>query len=209
MNRRAVLAAIAGAVIPAAYSGAEIIDLGAGWQAEFDAPVTLVVTYVDLELRILVAEKFADVANLDPLDITFTQTSDPTTDVDTADRIIITEATITNDTGVGWISFTDTLIGDVATFNEAASAGFASSPFDTAVFDPNGHEVVFTGGVLLDGAVWNPGVGPGGLRIDVDLSSNTAASFVLRQQAFPVPTPGSVALLAIGGLLLIRRRIRP
>ncbi|MHC5006933.1 MAG: hypothetical protein ACYTGF_06190 [Planctomycetota bacterium] len=158
-------------------------------------------------VRILVAEKFADVQSLDPLDITFTQTSDPTTDADTADRIIITEATITNDTGMDWIGFTDELIGDAATFNAAASAGFANAPFDTAFFDPNGHEVLFSGGTLVAGDVWNPGVGAGGLRIDVDLSSNSVVSFVLRQQA--IPTPGALALLAMGGLILIPRRMRP
>ena len=206
MHRRAVLVASVAALFVGARGSAEIVPLGGGWQAEINGPVSLFVTYIDLDLRILMMEKFANVTGFGPLDIIFTQTGDPQSDLDTADKIIITEATISNGTGVGWDGFRETLIGDAATFNAAASAGFAAAPFDTAFFDPNGQEVVFTGGTLAAGGVWNPGVGPGVLRIDVDLSSDSAVTFVLRQQ--PVPTPGSLALLAISGLILIPRRVR-
>jgi hypothetical protein len=206
MHRGIVLAVAVAALLPCARSTAEIIDLGGGWQAELEAPVSLTVTYVDLELRLLVLEKFADVQGLAPLDITFTQTSDGATDFQTATAIIITKATIVNSTAVDWTEFQDVLIGDVARFDPVASAGFAAAPFDTAVFSPSLKKVLFTGGTLATGETWTPGDGPGGLRIDIDLSSPDPASFVLRQR--PVPTPGALALLSISGLALAPRRRR-
>jgi hypothetical protein len=149
-----------------------MIDLGGGWQAEINGSASLFVTYVDLELRILLVEEFS------------------------------------NDTGVDWIGFRDELIGDADTFNEAASGGFAAAPFDMALFDPNGQEVLFSGGTLAAGDVWVAGSGQGALQIDVDLSSTSPVSFVLSQVAIPVPTPGTLALLAIGGLVLVPRRMR-
>ncbi|MHC4083316.1 MAG: hypothetical protein ACYS15_07805 [Planctomycetota bacterium] len=191
-----------------ARASAGMIDLGGGWQAEINGSASLFVTYVDLELRILLVEEFANVPGFDPLDITFIQTGDPQSDVETANKIIFNKATISNDTGVDWIGFRDELIGDAATFNEAASGGFAAAPFDMALFDPNGQEVLFSGGTLAAGDVWVAGSGQGALQIDVDLSSTSPVSFVLSQVAIPVPTPGTLALLAIGGLVLVPRRMR-
>jgi hypothetical protein len=207
MYRYVGFVALGAALLLGTQTSAEIMDLGGGWQAEFDPPLILSVTYVDSDIVVAFTEKTFPFENPGPMDITFTQTGESVSDFGTADRIIIDEATITNDTGMDWIGFWMATSGP-ATFNAEASTGFASEPFDIPFFTPDGHLALFAGGLLPDDGVWNPGAGPGGLRIDVDLSADSPVSFVLRQEAMAIPAPGSLVLLAFGGLLAVGRRRR-
>ncbi len=53
MHRRAVLVASVAALFVGARGSAEMVDLGGGWQAEINGPVSLFVTFVDLSFNFL------------------------------------------------------------------------------------------------------------------------------------------------------------
>jgi len=206
MHRRAVLGALAGALFPAAFSSAEIIDLGAGWEAEIPdgVPITIDAIFASEALQISVFTEFANFGSLDALPVTFRQTAETP---GTATMLVLAVADIINNSGQSWVGFRYILEGGSVEFDADESSGFAAEPFGDAFFDPGGQLAEFTGGVLGVGETWSPGSGPGGLVMNVDISGGPLVSFTLLQA--PIPTPGSLALLAIGGLILIPRRMRP
>jgi hypothetical protein len=153
---------------------------------------------------------------IDPYAVTFTQTS-----ANALPNIVIVEEAITNQTGVAWLDFhfdiTDS--GD-AQFNVAATAGsggpppigFSIAPFTTAVFGNSvaGPNTVLdiAGGVVPNGATWNPGAGPGGDgALWITTNPHTSAPytvFTLKERP-TIPEPSSLAILALGALPLLRR----
>jgi hypothetical protein len=206
MRHRLISVAACAALLPAGTAfGGTIVELGFGWEAIVPENTTLLVNFGDTELRLLVLEKFSEFNVTQPVSITFIQND---LDVNTATRIVITAAEIVNLTGETWVEFHETLTGDAVMFNQEVTenSGFTFDPFTTASYNPNGHEVVFTGGRLNSGDTWLPGLDAGGLVIDVELSG-ADVSFILEQMPI-IPTPGSMALLAMGGALLIPQRRR-
>jgi len=190
-----------------------VVDLGGGWQATILSNNTLVdvtVDFVSLEDDVLVIEKFANFLTIDP----FTGLPDPVqiafnqvaSDEDTVSTIVIADELIFNNTGIDWTGYLNVLLGSQATFDPVASAGFDVSPFSSLDF-LNGNQTAFaSGGVVADGDAWTPGAGPGGgeLVINIDLSGNNPAKFVLKE--IPIPAPGALALLGVAGLIGSRRR---
>jgi hypothetical protein len=188
-----------------------VLNLGGGWQATItdEVNVDLDVDFVSLPDNVLVIEKFAKFITIDPftgmpapVHIVFNQIAP---DAETVSRIVITQETITNNTGMDWIGFEEEILGGSASFNQAESATFSINPFTTATYDSSFDSVTFSGGVVAAGSVWTPGLISGGLTIDVDLSGDSPAKFVLKELPL-VPGPASLAFLAVAGLVARRRR---
>lgn len=188
-----------------------VLNLGGGWQATItdDINVDLDVEFVSLPDNMLVIEKFAKFITVDPftgmpapVHIVFNQIAP---DAETVSRIVITQETIANNTGLDWIAYEQELLGGVATFNQAESASFSINPFTTTAYDSSFQTVTFSGGVVAAGSVWTPGADAGGLVIDIDLSGDAPAKFVLKELPL-VPGPAGLAALGLLGLARARRR---
>lgn len=189
------------------------IDLGGGWEATVSNPdvVDLVTDYVSLDDDILVIEKFAIFQEIDPftgqpvpINIAFNQIA---SDANTVSQIVITDELVFNDTGLDWTGFRNVLALGGATFNVADSADFSIDPFTTTSYSDDLTEVMYGGGVLAAGENWTPGLQSGGLVIDVDLSGDAPAKFILKEIAVTIPAPAALAVLGLG-LATTRRRRR-
>ena len=209
MRAAPVLAGLGLAAAPA--MGEVTVDLGGGWQATIfeDTLVDLAVDYVSLEEDILVIEKFANFATIDPLTgqpdpvrINFFQTG---TDEMTVSRIVIADEIIQNNSGSAFTQFDMVLMGSQATWNEDLSSGISLDGFSDLSFSDNSQRATFSGGSVPAGGFWTPGADFGELVIDIDLSSSNAASFVLKEIP-TVPAPGVFALLGVAGVVARRRR---
>lgn len=193
-----------------------ITGADSGWQASFadGDMVNLVVDAVTDDAVFI--EKFVDFEGpigpaglLPSVNIDFTQTG---TDSNTVPRIVIVDEVLTNLQGADWGGFVWTIPDSgEAGFNVSDSAGFSTSPFNDASFsgfaDGNNNlasTLIATGGTVGNGQTYFPGAGAGELYIDVDLSQADITSFVLKER--PVPEPACLALLAVGGLVAVRRR---
>ncbi len=186
------------------------IALGGGWEAVIfqENLVDLAVDYVSIEDDVLVIEKFANFASIDP----FTGQPDPIriafnqvgTDAETVSRIVIADELVANNTGFDFYQFEMVLLGAQATWDQAGSAGFSINPFTEMDFIGD-QNVLFSGGTVEDGTFWTPGELTGELIIDIDLSNTTPSTFILKEIAM-VPAPAAVALLGLAGLSTRRRR---
>lgn len=156
--------------------------------------------------------------------LTFQQTRP---DAQTVSRIVIADEAITNLTGTAWLDFHWILMGfGYAEFNvdltnpvvtsTPQNPGWQISPFTNYEWSYRGEkavELAANGGVVADGQTWFPGLGVGGLVIDLDLSidNGTAADgravWVLKEIP-TVPEPATLSVLALGGLALLHRRRR-
>jgi len=198
----AALLAMAGT----ASAAPELRDLGFGWQVLLpDADlIDIVVDEAASNSQRLVIEKFATFMDLNALDLVFTQTG-----ANAAPRIVITDEFIANQTGQNWVGFTNSLIafgpGTSAAFNPVASAGISISPFTTISYSNANTVVDFAGGTVVNGAFWFPGLAMGALVVDVTLNPNGGSSFTLREIP-QIPTPGTMALTVLAGLVASRRR---
>ncbi len=189
--------------------GDVIIDLGGGWEATiFNDNVDLVVDFFDFEQDILVLQKLVEFTVIDeetglpaPISIAFRQIAP---DEETVSHILLTDAFLFNNTGVGWSSFREILLGSDVAFDPEASDDFSIDPFTEMTIVNDDTEVVFSGGTVLDGMIWTPGLESGALVINVDLSGDDAVKFVLKE--LPIPAPGAIALLACSMLIPRRRR---
>lgn len=207
MHRYALMWVPALAISSAALGGMTL-SLGGGWEAELlDDGLDLFTDYVSVPEDLLVIEKFATATEVDditgtpnPLRILFRQVA---SDADTVSRIAITDETIINLTGLDWDGFRIGLLGD-ATFDPAASDDFSLDAFGTMDFTDDLKEAHFSDGLVADGDIWTPGFDSGALWIDVDLSGDAPASFILKELA-TVPAPGALALF---GLALVGSRRR-
>lgn len=173
--------------------------------------VDLVLDFVSIQGDIMILEKVAvfrqlnDLLNIpDSIVLSFEQIAP---DAQTVSRIVITDETVANQTGVDWGAFQFILSGfGAVSFNQALSAGFDVQPFTNLSFD-SPTLVTADGGTVPDGTVWRPGQFAGQLVIDVDLSG-TAPSFFTFKELPLIPTPGSMALLGVAGLAVVSRRRR-
>ncbi|MHC4709213.1 MAG: hypothetical protein ACYTA3_01975 [Planctomycetota bacterium] len=200
----------------AAPAHAGFVDLDGGWQASWDDSLDGLVDIFSVGVfgDAVFIEKAAEftVGSMNgvfaPIDIIFTQTSP-----DAVGSIVIDDEIISNSTGEDWLDFHLELIGDAATFDDVATAnsggpgpiGFSINPFTGAVFSDDLKRLDVSGGVVPDGHSWFPGVAGGQLWIDV--ITGDGVTFTLRETP-TIPTPSSLALLAIGGLVLIPRGMR-
>ena len=217
INKFVVAAALVGCA--GSFASADVIrNLGGGWQVviadEIADQIDIVAdAYVTINgVRTLVIEKFAEFRSYDPqtgifggLQVQFRQTA---ADANTATRIIITDEGLYNNTGQTWGGFRMQLIDSgqagfdpVATFN----SGFTYGPFTSMGFSMGNTQVDFAGGPgVPNGNNWYPGLGSGGLVIDVNLSNQNPVVFTLKET--PTPTPGAAALLGLGMVASSRRR---
>lgn len=136
---------------------------------------------------------------IEPVPIVFQQT-----DTDAKRLIIITDETITNNTGVNWDSFRMTLLQgstgteadtrfDVDGTGIGTPGGFDIAPFTNAEFSVNNQVLTLSGGTVADGDVFTPGQGPNaGELVITALPTNGGQSlrtFVLKEQPGPGTTP--------------------
>ncbi|NNF43008.1 MAG: hypothetical protein HKO59_06965 [Phycisphaerales bacterium] len=195
---------------------AGVVDIGGGWQAEWDASLDPFVDVVSNgvvgdAVFIQKAAEFTQgpVGGIYPsIPIVFRQIAPGA-----VSNIVIDDEIIVNSTRSDWSGFDMTLLdgGDVA-FDPAATAGsggggpigFSIAPFTTAEFNDDLTRLSIGGGTLSDTGVWFPGNGAddGQLWINVNPTGNTI--FTLKET--PVPAPGVVGLLVAGGLIRRRRR---
>ncbi|MGI9015059.1 MAG: PEP-CTERM sorting domain-containing protein [Phycisphaerales bacterium] len=205
-----ILASIAAAGFISASAMADVtIDLGGGWSATiFDEErVDLIVDFIGNDTIVL--QKFANFTEIDDftglpasLSIAFNQTGD---DANTVSRIVFTDMFIANNTGVNWGGFREALLGDDASFNVGASSTFSINPFTNRTYSNGNKIVTFDGGTVADGQIWTPGLTRGALVIDVDLSDDNPAKFILKETPL-VPAPGAIVLLGAAGMVARRRR---
>ncbi len=188
-----------------------IRNLGGGWQATILNPEVsdLVGVGYDSEDRVLSVRKTAVFDAIDeftelpvPISIIFTQIA---ADPNSATRIAIVDENITNNTGVAWPSFRNTLIdGGQVAFNQPLSAGFSIAPYTTRSYNGASTEVTFAGGVVPNGGVWTPGLPDGELVIDVSLANSNPVTFSLKE--LPTPEPGTLSALLLSAAVMLRRR---
>ncbi len=211
MNNRKMLAAACVLSICSGAVAGDIIFLDGGWQATIldGGDVDLAVDLWNPNDGLLILEKYVNFYEINdvtghpsPVRILFEQIAP---DEDTASRIAITDEMILNNTGMDWAGFHMDLLGANALWDHDASADFSHDPFDVMEFSTDYSSVDFYDGTILAGGIWTPGIDAGALYIDIDLSGDEYASFVLKE--FPtIPSPGVALLLGIAGLLARPRR---
>lgn len=194
------------------------IDLGGGWRANWPPPNNSIGITVDQVtpdfIKIQISKDFTDppVNGLfPPRVIDFVQIKP---DQETVPRIIILDETATNLTGADWTDYHWEVLnmGD-AWFNVPLSNAWDVTPFTSKVFsDPNNvfgdpnkaTDLDADGGLVANFDTFFPGHLAGELVIDVDLTPGDPVSFTFKQ--YPTPEPTSLALLACGALIALRRR---
>ncbi|NLF32059.1 MAG: PEP-CTERM sorting domain-containing protein [Planctomycetes bacterium] len=139
---------------------------------------------------------------------------------DLATRIIIQSEAINNSTGTDWNNFQWKLFGHgIAQFNRELTNpttdfmenGWLIEPFTQFAWDYDALREIdmlnVWGGTVADGDAFFPGTGSGSLVIDVTLDDpGMPAPAIFKTALTPIPEPATVGLLALGGLMLLRRR---
>jgi hypothetical protein len=212
-----MLAAL-GIAMPAS---AGLIDIGGGWEAQWDASLDPFVDVVSLGVMgdAVFIEKSAEFTQgssggiFPSISIIFRQTAP-----DAVSNIVIEEELITNSTGEDWGGFVMNLVnGDDALFDPVATAasggpgpiGFSIAPFTDAAFTADLKQLDIGNGIVADGEVWRPGdMGTDGqLWIDVNTVPGDT-QFALKERPVPVPGPGTGFLAMLAARALVGRRRR-
>jgi MYXO-CTERM domain-containing protein len=198
------------------------VDIGGGWRAEWASSLDDWVDVFSLgvvgdAVFIQKSAEFtqAPVNGVFPaIPIVFRQI-DPVA----VSNIVIDDEIITNSTGEDWFDFHmiifdhgDAFFDPVATWDSDGGGpiGWTIEPFTLASFSDDLTELDISGGVVSDGSSWFPGDGldDGQLWINVnpgDGVNDPLTVFTLKE--FPsVPAPSALAVLALGGLGVRRRR---
>lgn len=187
-----------------------ILPLGMGWEA--------VVTGANVSLTVnqstdgaLHLTKEAVFREIDPftgapmaVTITFRQVLP---DNMTASQIIIDDEMIMNLTGLNWDGYRQILALSTNVSFDASSTGMSVGPeFTTNTLLNGNREMLSNGGPgVANGAMWMPGA-TGALVININLAGqDTPVIFTLKELP-TVPTPGAVALGAVGLAAMGRRR---
>jgi hypothetical protein len=128
-----------------------------------------------------------------------------------ASTLAIGTESITNSTGIDWDGFrtfvsTATAAGGTgAGFQlSTAAGGFKIDPFTTMTFSNNNTELDVSGGIVANGATWNPGSTTTG-GIVILSGSSTDDRFLLKEIASPIPLPAAAwtGLSTMVGLALL------
>lgn len=217
-----------------AFSSADavniVVDLGGGWQASWDESLD---NFVDVTNALgegvvlidplgdggdaIVIQKTAEftqgpapLTGLFPtIPIAFSQTA-----ATNVTHIVIEEEIITNSTGVDWTDFhMEVLDSGNAQFNPEATGnsggggptGLSIDPFTQAQFSVDQMSLDIDGGVVENGAVWNPGADLNGGQLWIDVIPTGSTTFILKET--PTPEPTTLSLLGLGGLLLRRKSV--
>lgn len=216
LSHRARFAGVVGISLIALAGSASadpiVKDLGGGWEVTIFDPDHLDFVTDAVVGDTLVIQKFAEFTSVDeftgeptPLLATFRQTNP---DASTATKIVITDEVIINETGLDWVCFRMVLVDHgQATWNPDASADFSIDPFQDRVYRDGNTEVEFFDGVVANNSTWTPGFANGGLQADINLGADDPVTFTLKEIP-TIPSPGAMALAAIGGLLAAARRRR-
>lgn len=203
-----IVAGIAGISI-ASFAQAGMIQLDGGWNASWDDSLDPYVSIVGMGVAndTLFIQKSAEfTAFPQEIDVLFVQR-----ETDAVPYIAIDDEIITNSTGTDWTDFHMRIVGNGA-FDPAQTGGgggpigFTIAPFTAASFEDNNQLLNIYDGTVFNGAQWFPGDGAtdGLLYIDARPGATSPNTFILRE--YPTPTPGSMSLLALAGLGVVRRR---
>lgn len=206
---------------------AATVDLGGGWEAAWDASLDelvdvtnrvggVVSTPVGDAIFVQKSAEFTQPQNpltglFNSIPITFTQNSP-----DAVRFIVIEDEIITNSTGSDWTDF-HMLVqdGPDAFFRPDYTAdpllsggpgpiGWTIDPFTQAAFSPDNKELDIWGGVVANGTKWFPGDGATNGNLWIEVNPTGSTTFILKET--PTPEPATLGLLALGGLMLRRRR---
>ncbi|MHC4236048.1 MAG: hypothetical protein ACYSUQ_13105 [Planctomycetota bacterium] len=169
-------------VPPAIPVYAGVINLGGGWQAEWDASLDPFVSISSAGVvgDAVFIQKSAEFTQgpeggqFPSIPIVFRQIA-----YHAVSNIVIDDEIITNSTGVDWTDFHMQLLdGPDAMFDPALTAasggpppiGFSIAPFSEAEFSVDNTSLDIWGGVVPDGNIWFPGNGAedGQLWINVE-----------------------------------------
>jgi len=204
---------------------AAVVPLGGGWQAEWDPGLD---PFVDIvpnpnnpigdAVFIQKSAEFTQppVGGIFPsIPIVFRQV-----DANAVHNIVIDDEIITNNTGVDWTDFHLTILNGpdaafdpVATMNSGGPPpiGWYIAPFTQAAFTPDNMRLDIRGGTVpaspAPGSVWFPGNGPANGQLWINVNPQPQAPFTvftLKEQ--PTPEPATLALLAMGAVIGLRRR---
>ncbi|HMQ16011.1 MAG TPA: hypothetical protein PKC49_08565 [Phycisphaerae bacterium] len=211
-------AAMALSLAASAHAGS--IDIGGGWRAAWDASLD---GYVQIISNGVVGDavfiqKSAEFTQgpdqfgfFPAIPITFTQI-----EANAVHNIVIQDEIITNSTGHDWTDFHFDIIdaGD-AWFDPVAPAnsggappiGWTIDPFTQAAFSPDLMRLDVWDGVVPNGTQWYPGDGLSNGDLWISVVPHAEAPFtVFTLKETPTPEPTTLLTLAMGGLLLRRRR---
>jgi len=136
-------------------------------------------------------------------------------DAATTATIVVTDEVIRNRTDEDWLDYHWEVEGPAVALNRTATeaSSFSVAPFTQAAWGapPSGWGADHAGsldvsaGIVPPGGHFLPGLHTGGLIVNVDLGQDVS-DFALVQ--YPTPEPAAVVLMAVGLLLLPRRRRR-
>lgn len=200
---------VAVSVFAAASSvNAGLMGLGSGWQAVWDSsldPYVEITVEPTTETDAVYIHKTAEFIQgpnrygvFPSIPIQFQQVAPSS-----VTRIVILDETLTNATGVNWTDFHwDVLDHGEVWFNSANP--FGTSPMNNQTWYNVDMSLSVDGGVVANGAVWQPGLASGELVINV-VSKPGPLYTTLTLKETPTPEPVSLLLIVIGGLLLRRR----
>ncbi|MDP1661467.1 MAG: hypothetical protein Q8L55_06085 [Phycisphaerales bacterium] len=187
-----------------------ILPLGMGWEAVITGSnVTL--TVVPSTDGVLHLTKDAVFTEIDP----FTGAPMPITimfrqvlpDNQTASQIIIDSEMIMNLTGLNWDGFRQILgLSNNVSFDPSSTGMSVGPEFTTNTLLNGNREMLSNGGPgVANGAMWMPGA-TGALVININLAGQDSPVIFTLKELPTVPTPGAVALGAIGLAAMGRRR---
>jgi hypothetical protein len=200
-----------------ASASAATVPLGtSGWQATWDASLDpfVNITFIQQVGDTVVIEKTAeftqgpDEFGLFPtIPITFQQVAPST-----VNEIVIAQETLTNSTGVDWTDFHWDLLDGGDVWFDTVGFQFDTTPLTNQAFSPDNTSFFVDGfglgpggtdAVVADGTTWTPGAGPND-NLVMDVVSTGSTVFTLKET--PTPEPGTLALLALGAIGVLRRR---
>ncbi len=222
MHLRKTLLLFIGALVLVAGATAQagFVNLGtSGWRAEWDSSLDpfVDINYVTETSNAVFIQKAAEFTQgpvngvFPSIPIIFRQIAWPA-----VSNIVIDDEIIVNSTGHDWTDFhidlvdgQDALFDPVATANSGGGGpiGFSISPFMQAAFSGDLQRLDIWDGVVPNGGAWFPGDGATDGQLWINVNPHQEAPFTLfTLKETPTPEPASLVLLALGSVLMLRRR---